>query len=68
MRIDGADRETGSGDDVRDRGAVVALLGEDGDGRTDDPVADLLLLGGGEARHGAKVLQSEWLLPERYRL
>jgi hypothetical protein len=30
---------------------VEALLAEDADGRRDDPVADLLFVGGTDARH-----------------
>jgi hypothetical protein len=38
---------------------VVTLLGEDGDGRMDDPISDLLFLSGGESGHVGRWLQNE---------
>ena len=50
--VDRADRQARSSDHIGDRGTVVALLGEHLDRGSDDPVADLLFMGGGDARHG----------------
>ncbi len=49
--VDRAHGQPGPLDHVRDRGAVIALLGEDLDGGADDPVTDLPFGGGSETRH-----------------
>ena len=49
--VDRPDRQAALADDVGDGRAVVALLGEDAGGGVEDPVADLLLVGGTDARH-----------------
>ena len=59
VRVDRADRQPGASDHVGDRRAVIALLGEDGHGRMDDPIADLLFLSGGEAGHVGTGSKSE---------
>ena len=51
VRVDRADRQAALADDVGDRRAVVALLAEDPAGGDEDPVPDLLLVGGADARH-----------------
>jgi len=51
MGIDRADREPALPDDVGDGRGVVALLAEDPHRRVQDPVADLLFMGGADAWH-----------------
>ena len=61
VRVDRPDGQARALDDVGDRRAVVALLGEHLDGGADDPLADLLFVGGGDARHGLRLLEERLL-------
>src|SRR3990172_6041180 len=49
--VDRTDGQAALADDVGDRRAVEAALAEDPERRGDDPLADLLLVGGAYARH-----------------
>ena len=51
VAVDGPDRQTALADDVRDGRAVVALLAEDAGRGGQDPVPDLLLVGGTDTGH-----------------
>ena len=51
VRVDRADRQAALADDVGDGGALVALGPEDVGGGHEDPIADLLLMGGTDSRH-----------------
>jgi hypothetical protein len=62
VRVDRADGQAGSLDHVGDRGAVIALLGEDLDRGADDAIADLLFVSGGDAGH--ERTPGERLLPQ----
>ena len=51
VAVDGPDRQAALADDVRDGRAVVALLAEDAGRGGQDPVPDLLLVGGADTGH-----------------
>src|SRR6476620_8605788 len=54
VRVDGADRQATLADDIGNRRSAIALLAEHGDGRFDDPSADLMLVCCRDSWHGWK--------------